>query len=77
MSPGKELWRKLQMKILKHGNLKPRKFICKDCGCEFIADVTEYTQYACNRTVLWWYIDCPECGGRVNDSVPWEEQENG
>lgn len=71
MSPGKELWRKQQMKILKHGNLKPRKFICQDCGCEFVADISEYSLYP---GTAWYYSDCPDCDARIFDSKPWEEQ---
>lgn len=62
------------MKILKHGNLKPRKFICKDCGCEFVANISEYGWYTNSVTALWYYADCPECEARTMDSEPWEEQ---
>lgn len=59
------------MKILKHGDLKPRKFICKDCGCEFVANISEYSLY---HGTAWYYSDCPECEARTMDSEPWEEQ---
>lgn len=62
------------MKILKHGDLKPRKFICADCGCEFVANISEYGSYANRVKPLWWYSDCPECEARTFDSEPWEEQ---
>lgn len=62
------------MKILKHGNLKPRKFICKDCGCEFVANISEYSSYPNSATGFWLYSDCPECEARTFDSEPWEEQ---
>lgn len=61
------------MKILKHGNLSLRKFICKNCGCEFVADNTEYWQAECNGKVLWWIAECPECDNRTTDSEPWRE----
>lgn len=28
--------------ILKNGELKARQFKCKICGCEFVADVSDY-----------------------------------
>lgn len=62
------------MRILKHGNLDPRKFYCKDCGCEFVADVREYGAYKSGSTIICWYADCPECDYRTTDSEPWEEQ---
>ena len=64
------------MKILKHGNLKPRKFICHHCDCEFVADTTEYCAYECNGNPMWYFIDCPECGNKTETSEPWKEQEN-
>ena len=64
------------MKILKHGDLKPRKFICKDCGCEFVADAREYGSYGSNRVIICWYADCPECDARTTVSEPWEEQDD-
>ena len=59
------------MKILKHGNLMPRKFICRDCGCEFVANISEYGLYPGSA---WRYSACPECEARTFDSEPWEEQ---
>lgn len=61
------------MKILKHGELKPRKFICKDCGCEFVANISEYSLYP---NTAWYYSDCPECDVRTFDSEPWEEEDD-
>lgn len=60
------------MKILKHGNLKPRKFICQDCGCEFVANISEYSTYT---GTAWCYSYCPECDARTFDSEVWEEQD--
>lgn len=60
------------MKILKHGNLKPRKFVCDQCGCEFVANAKEYSQYTHDGVTLWTYSDCPECDARIHFSVPWE-----
>jgi hypothetical protein len=63
------------MKILKHGNSKPRKFICWRCDCEFIAEVSEYeAEMVCGEPLL--YIAfCPECGAETNKSCKWEEQD--
>ena len=52
------------MKILKHGDLKPRKFICKTCGCEFVAEMGEYEIdrdiFQPNKEVTY-DIACPDC----------------
>lgn len=59
------------MEIIKHGNgakRSPRTFICKECGCTFVARPTEYrtrkcfNQYACYDIHQ---IDCPDCGETV------------
>lgn len=60
------------MMILKHGNLKPRKFVCDQCGCEFVANAKEYGQYTYKDKILWTYADCPECDARISYSAPWE-----
>jgi hypothetical protein len=45
------------MQILKHGELKERKFTCKICGCEFIAGISE-----CNIHLPNGYgVKCPDC----------------
>ena len=52
------------MKIEKHGNLPPRvRFGCEVCGCEFVAEVGEYSVkiYPCNFGADA-FCDCPECG---------------
>ena len=51
------------MKIEKHGNLPPRvRFKCEFCGCEFVAEVGEYSvniyPLICSKA----FCDCPECG---------------
>ena len=56
------------MKIIKHGDLKPRKFICRYCGCEFVANAREY-----NTSEHWIFMYCPDCDTQVFDSEPWEE----
>lgn len=63
------------MKIIKHGNMKPRKFTCLNCGCEFVANTTEYWTVECDDSILFWKSDCPECGDRTNKSEPWEEKD--
>ena len=63
------------MKILKHGNLKLRKFICWRCNCEFIAEVSEYnTQMVCGEPI-WHTAFCPECAAETNQSCKWEGQD--
>ncbi len=64
------------MKILKHGNLKPLKFTCWHCGCEFVADMSEYRTTMANGINLWHNAYCPECDAETTDSKVWEEQEN-
>lgn len=62
------------MKILKHGNLKQRKFTCAICGCEFVVDMREYQTVAANGIALWHLADCPECGNETSINEIWEEQ---
>lgn len=56
------------MKILKPGlkpNLdQPKIFSCLRCGCEFEADVGEYT-FSNGYSVLSFYATCPCCGDMV------------
>ena len=63
------------MKILKHGKFKSRKFICGGCGCEFVAEVTEYSVYEVCGATTWYSINCPECNNEVSKSEPWEGEE--
>lgn len=67
-------WWCSNVKILKHGNMKQRKFVCKYCGCEFVAGVREYNTYTNNGVVVYCYADCPECDTETIDSELWEEQ---
>lgn len=62
------------MKILKHGGLKSRKFICWYCGCEFVADVSEYTTKMVCGEPIWHSAHCPECDMETTNSESWEEQ---
>ena len=62
------------MKILKHGNLKPQKFTCKECGCEFVLNYREYHKVDQYGKALWIYAVCPDCDADVFDHEPWEEQ---
>lgn len=61
------------MEIIKHGKKKPRKFTCFNCGCEFVADTTEYWTARFENSVMFWKSDCPECGDRTEKSEPCEE----
>lgn len=58
--------------ILKHGYLKPRKFTCGICGCEFIAEATDYTAITSNNKILWYTTTCPDCYSDTVNSEPWE-----
>lgn len=69
------------MKILKHGDLQPRKFTCTKCGCEFVADMTEYnkTTYTyCIGNYEEFEIYCPICEHRIirrgNDAPLYNEE---
>ena len=71
------------MKILKHGDLKPRKFTCTKCGCEFVADITEYNKTTYTFSHGGWdefEIDCPICKHKNikkdNDAPPYKEDEH-
>ena len=63
------------MRILKHGNLKPRKFICQSCGCEFIAEAHEYSTTMANGIILWHTADCPDCANSTTTSELWDEED--
>lgn len=60
------------MKILKHGNVEQRKFVCKKCGCEFVAGTSDITWHQCeyNKDA----VECP-CGRLVawDNGEPYEE----
>lgn len=49
------------MKILKHGEKKTVKFVCKNCGCEFIAQTKEFDVQKFNSSTAY-SCHCPECG---------------
>ena len=55
------------MHIIKHGNLSPRYFICKSCGCEFIADKSEYKTAASGDN---FFVYCPECDAHFDQKAP-------
>lgn len=63
------------MKILKHGFLNARKFACAVCGCEFVADASEYTTTFLNKSPHWYTADCPDCFHSTSTSEPWEEKD--
>lgn len=44
------------MKILKHGKVEVRKFVCPKCGCVFLADSTNV-----RYSVGTYYVVCPCC----------------
>ena len=62
------------MIILKRGKKNPRKFICRNCECEFVADTDEY--YRIDKCGIFWYeCDCPDCTYTAEASEPWEEND--
>lgn len=69
------------MKILKHGNLSKRLFVCDECGCEFVASRGEYDKFfGENGFVFFCYCPecfcyCPECKGLVSDSGLYDDVE--
>lgn len=69
-------------KILKHGDLQPRKFTCTKCGCEFVADMTEYGKANYNHPIrgayINYYITCPDCRNdmTVENAPPYKEDEH-
>ena len=65
------------MKILKHGSLDKRKFVCDVCGCEFVAETGEYTITKASGITLWYSIYCPYCDSYVDKSEPYEEKDDG
>ena len=52
------------MVIVKHGNLKEEDFTCERCGCEFLADMTEYRESYSNHE-KYYIIQCPDCNTGV------------
>ena len=62
------------MKILKHGKLEARKFICGNCECQFVADPSEYSTVSSGGVVLWYEANCPDCGIVTGRSECWEEE---
>lgn len=60
------------MQIIKHGNLKPRYFIFNYCGCEFIADKSEYTASASGDN---FFVYCPECNMHFDQHAPLYKEE--
>jgi transcription elongation factor Elf1 len=55
------------MKILKHGNLLPRRFICKYCGCVFVADLSEYNIAVSGDN---FFVICPDCNTKFDMHAP-------
>ena len=63
------------MKILKHGDLKLRKFRCRTCDCEFVANRDEYGSYSIYRPDTLEDIEvcrvyCPDCGTFIEQDAP-------
>lgn len=53
------------MEIIQPGNLqttlKPKRFICSNCGCVFIADCTEYEYAGMQYNQPYYKCLCPTC----------------
>ena len=63
------------MKILKHGDLQPRKFTCTSCGCEFVADKSEYGYEAYTHN---YSVYCPDCRSLIwaqSNAAPLHKEE--
>lgn len=49
------------IEILKHGTSREMiKFICEECGCEFLANCEDYYRILLEDKT--WGNKCPECG---------------
>lgn len=59
------------MEIIRKGDLRRlkhiKRFYCRDCGCVFDADNTEY-QYDNQYNEEYWYCKCPTCGRNAYDT---------
>ena len=57
------------MKIIKPGDPermeKARQFECPDCGCVFVANISEYMKTPDYRNGTLLVCECPTCGRRV------------
>ena len=56
------------MEIIQKGDtkrlLKIKRFTCKECGCVFEANKTEY-KYGSQYNEGYYYCNCPCCGNKV------------
>lgn len=62
------------MIVLKRGKKNPRKFICRNCECEFVASVDEYWRLE-TFGVVSYECNCPDCTYTAKDSWSWEEND--
>ena len=57
------------MKIIKQGDpslaLKEKTFKCVECGCEFIANKTEYKYCGSQYNIACYMAICPTCSHKV------------
>lgn len=60
------------MKIIKHGNMMPRRFTCRFCGCIFVADRSEYSTAASGDN---FYVNCPDCNVKFDMKAPLYKEE--
>ena len=62
------------MRIIKNGVLTFKKFTCGICGCEFVADVSEYITVTNSGNATGYEARCPTCDNYTDVSEPWEEE---
>lgn len=65
------------MEVIKHGDPNRieavkreragiKKFICKECGCEYECGRGEYKFYDDQREGSWYEVTCPDCGLQIH-----------
>lgn len=61
------------MRIIRKGSLelpkKIKRFHCKECGCIFEAEKSEY-QFGIQYNETYYYCQCPTCGKITYKEIP-------
>lgn len=64
------------MEIIKHGSLYKKEhsdikytIVCDGCGCEFVADLSDFLVYVTDRKTLAIEVKCPECYSGIYTDV--------
>lgn len=55
------------MRIIKHGCMTVKEFVCDRCGCEWEADKTECRWVIMTQGRNGYACRCPECGKEVEE----------